>query len=149
MYEQGSLYIHHSYASPAHPFSKALFQGQIHANHNFELSCVKVLNNVIMAENNHQTLQVAYEEESSDNEEVVLEPLQHDDIPPDSKNEECACISSDFQDMVMFQIIIDPIANLLQPSRKMNFLVFMDHENMFSGHLESSIFCFFSCLRKV
>lgn len=42
-----------------------------------------------MTENNHQTLEEYYEEESSDKEEVVLEPLAHDDLPPDSKNEEC------------------------------------------------------------
>lgn len=66
MYEQGSIDIHHAYVSPSYPFSKALFQWLICANHNFELTCVGVLDNVIMAENNHKKLQVDYEEESSD-----------------------------------------------------------------------------------
>ena len=52
------------------------------------------------------------------------------------KNEGCSCISANFQDMVMFPIIEDPIANLLQPSREMNLIVFMDHVHMFSAHLE-------------
>lgn len=119
--------------------SETLFQEKIHANRNFELACVEVSENLIMAENSHQTLQ-AYDEK------VVLEPLAHDNLPPDLENEECACISSDFQDMVMFQIIIDPIANLLQPTGKMNFLLFMDHEHIFSGHLELPSFCFFYLL---
>lgn len=49
---------------------------------------MEVSDNVIMAENNHQTLQVEYEEESSEKEEVVLESLAHDDLPPSSENEE-------------------------------------------------------------
>lgn len=52
-------------------------------------------------------------QESSEIEEVVLESLAHDDFPLDSENEECSCISANFQDMVMFQILIDPFANLL------------------------------------
>jgi hypothetical protein len=31
---------------------------------------------------------------------------------------------------------------------EMNFLVFMDHEHMFSGHLELPIFCFFCLLKE-
>jgi len=62
------------------------------------------------------------------------------------ENEGSACISTDFQDMVMFHIIEDPIANLLQPSRKMNFLVFMDHEHMFIGHVDCHFHNFPLCL---
>lgn len=101
-HEQGYLGIHYSYVSPAHPFFEALFQGQIHANHNFELAFVEVSNSVVMVENNHQTLQVDYEEESNDKEEVVSESLAHDDFRPKLENEEWACISADFQDMVTF-----------------------------------------------
>ena len=88
MHEHRSLDIHHSYVSPTHPFSETLFQGKIHANHNFEVACVEVSDNVIMVENNHQTLKEDYEEERNDKEEDVLEPLAHDDFPPGSENEE-------------------------------------------------------------
>ena len=64
------------------------------------------------------------------------------------ENEWCPCISIDFQDMVMFQIIEDAIANFLHSSGKMNFIVFMDHENMFTGHLEFPIFSFFCLLKE-
>jgi len=64
------------------------------------------------------------------------------------QNERSTCIFVGFQDKVTFQLFKDPFTDLLQPSRKMNFLVFMDRMHMLSGHLEWPRFCFFCLLKE-
>ena len=59
------------------------------------------------------------------------------------ENEGCACISTDLQDMVTFRIIQDPFNNLLESSREMNFILFMDHAHMSSAYFQWPIFLFF------
>ena len=87
--------------------SETLFQEKICANHNFQLACVNVSDNVIMAQNSHQTLQEDDEEESNDKGEVVLEPHAHDDLPLGKENEEAfeeEKIVSDPMDVHIFSI---------------------------------------------
>jgi len=64
------------------------------------------------------------------------------------QNEGCVCVFVGSQDKVTFQIIEDPFTDLLQSIGMMYFLVFMDHEHIFSGHLELPIFCFFCLLEE-
>lgn len=87
-----------------------------------------------VAASNEDFQELTFPDASEKIEENVI--LFHLDKDFALENEECAYISIHFQDMVVFQIIEDPIVNLLQPSGKMNFLVFMDHEHMFSKHFE-------------
>lgn len=54
---------------------------------------------------------------------------------------ESTCIFAGFQKKVTFHTFKDPYIDLLQPSGKMNFLVFMDHEYIFSANSELPHFC--------
>lgn len=65
-----------------------------------------------------------------------------------NQNERSTCIFVGFQNRVTFQIFKDPYTNLLQPYGKMNFLVFMDHEYIFSGNLELPRFFLFYLLKE-
>ena len=65
-----------------------------------------------------------------------------------NQNEKSTCIFAGFQDKVKFQIFKDTYTDLLQLSGKMNILVFMDHEHMFSGHSELPRFCLFYLLKE-
>ena len=65
-----------------------------------------------------------------------------------NQNERSTCVFFGFQDKVTFQIFKDPYIDVLQSPRKMNFLVFMDNDHMFSGHLQWPRFCFFRLLEE-
>ena len=64
------------------------------------------------------------------------------------QNERGTCIFVGFQDKVKFQIIEDPYTDFLQSTREMNFLVFVDHEHIFSGHSEWPILFFLYLLKE-
>ena len=65
-----------------------------------------------------------------------------------SKKEEDSCLVVDHQEKVVIHEFQDPFVNLLQPSREMSFILFMDHVHMLSGHLEWPSFCLFYMLKE-
>ena len=54
----------------------------------------------------------------------------------------------DHQEKVVIREFQDPFVDLLQSSREMSFIEFMEHVYMFSAHLEWHTFCFFCLLKE-
>ena len=65
------------------------------------------------------------------------------------QNEVCIWVYVGSQDKVTIQIIEYPFTDLIQLASKMHFLVFLDHEHIFGGHLELHRFCFFFLLKEI
>ena len=70
-------------------------------------------------------------------------PMDQQPIVLSYQNEGCAFVFSRTRDKVTFQIIEYPYTDLLQSIGMMHFLVFLDHEHIFSGHPKFLGFHFF------